>query len=90
VQYVLYHPNAIEEVRTMQKNVGGVDRKARLVVGPLLLLVGVAGLFGPLQLGTVGVALAFAVGAILTVTGAVQRCPLNALFGVDTCPVDAR
>jgi hypothetical protein len=52
--------------------------------------VGVAGLFGPLQLGTVGVALAFAVGGILTVTGAVQRCPLNALLGVDTCPIDTR
>jgi uncharacterized membrane protein HdeD (DUF308 family) len=71
----------------MNKNVGGLDRKARLVVGPLLLLVGIAALLQLFPLGTVGVVAVLAVGAILTVTGAVQRCPLNALLGVDTCPV---
>jgi NhaP-type Na+/H+ or K+/H+ antiporter len=73
----------------MQKNVGGVDRIARLVVGPVVLLVGIAALAGAVPLGTLGVAVALLVGAVLTVTGAVQRCPLNALLGVDTCPLDA-
>ncbi|AUV84079.1 DUF2892 domain-containing protein [Salinigranum rubrum] len=74
----------------MNKNVGGIDRKARLVVGPLLLLVGIAAFVGALPLGTLGGVASLVVGAVLTVTGAVQRCPLNALLGVDTCPVDTR
>ena len=74
----------------MQKNVGGFDRKARLVVGPLLLIVGIATLVGVLPLGTFVAAIALVVGAVLAVTGAVQRCPLNALFGVNTCPMEGR
>lgn len=27
---------------------------------------------------------AFLIGAVLVVTGAVQKCPLNRLFGIDT------
>jgi uncharacterized membrane protein HdeD (DUF308 family) len=77
-----------EVVNIMKKNVGGIDRTARLVVGPVLLLVGIAALVGAVPLGTLGAAVALVVGAILTVTGAVQRCPLNALFGVDTCPIE--
>lgn len=75
-------------VKLMQKNVGGMDRKARLVVGPILLIVGLAAVVGALPLGTVGAIAALVVGAILAVTGAVQRCPLNTLLGVDTCPID--
>ena len=74
----------------MQKNVGGYDRVGRLILGPVLILVGIAALVGAVPLGTLGSVVALLVGAVLTVTGAVQRCPLNALFGVDTCPVDAR
>jgi hypothetical protein len=74
----------------MNKNVGGIDRTARLVVGPLLLLVGIAAFVGVFPLGTVGGVVALVVGAVLTVTGAVQRCPLHTLLGIDTCPVDAR
>jgi hypothetical protein len=74
----------------MQKNVGGYDRIARLVAGPLLLLVAVAGVVGAFPLGTIVVVVAVLVGLILTVTGVLQRCPLNTLFGVDTCPIDAR
>jgi NhaP-type Na+/H+ or K+/H+ antiporter len=74
----------------MNKNVGGYDRTARLIVGPILLLVGITALVGAVPLGTLGSVVALLVGAILTVTGAVQRCPLNAVFGIDTCPIDAR
>ncbi|WP_136592481.1 YgaP family membrane protein [Salinigranum halophilum] len=74
----------------MNKNVGGIDRKARLVVGPLLLLVGIAAFLGAVPLGTLGSAVSVVVGAVLTVTGATQRCPLHVLLGVNTCPVDAR
>jgi hypothetical protein len=71
----------------MNPNVGGIDRTLRLTVGPILALVGAVGLLGALPLGTaVGAALLVA-GAVLTVTGATRRCPLNSLLGVNTCPV---
>jgi hypothetical protein len=73
----------------MQKNVGGYDRIARFLVGPILILVGAASFGGLLTLaaGTVGVVLAglaVLVGAVLTVTAATQKCPLNAVVGLDT------
>lgn len=74
----------------MQKNVGGVDRIARLIVGPVLLVAGIAGYaglltvaVGPFPQALTSVALVL-VGTILLVTGAVQRCPLNRLFGLNT------
>lgn len=74
----------------MKKNVGGTDRIARLVIGPLLVLAGIAGYAGLLALavGPLPQALTsvvvFLVGTILLVTGLVQRCPLNQLIGLDT------
>lgn len=74
----------------MQKNVGGADRVARLVIGSVLLVVGVAGYAGlvGLAVGPVPQALAsllvVLVGAILLVTGITRWCPLNRLFGIDT------
>ena len=60
----------------MDKNVGGLDRTARLTVGSLLVLAAVAGLLGVFELGlTVGL-LGLLVGAILLVTGAAERCPI--------------
>lgn len=74
----------------MEKNVGGLDRKVRLVVGPVLVAVGVAVAAGYLDLGlagTVGLvvtALALVAGAIFVVTGATQKCPANQIAGIDT------
>ncbi len=74
----------------MKKNVGGVDRVARLVIGPALILAGIAGyagLFtlavGPLPQGLTAV-IVFIAGTVLLVTGLVQRCPLNQLVGLNT------
>jgi hypothetical protein len=74
----------------MNKNVGGIDRVARLVVGPILILAGVAGyvgLFalavGPLPQALTSV-LVFVVGLVLLVTGFVQMCPLNRVLGFNT------
>lgn len=74
----------------MQKNVGGTDRIARLVVGPVLILAGIAGYAGLLALAvgplpqalTAGIVLL--VGAVLLVTGLIQRCPLNRVLGFNT------
>ena len=73
----------------MQKNVGGYDRTARFVLGPILILVGVAAFAGLVTLagGTLGLVLAgaaVAVGAVLTTTATTQKCPLNAAIGMNT------
>lgn len=74
----------------MKKNVGGVDRIARLVIGPILVLAGLAGYAGLLVLavGPLPQALTsvvvFLIGAILLVTGLVQKCPINLLLGFNT------
>ncbi|MFC7020630.1 MULTISPECIES: YgaP family membrane protein [Haloarcula] len=73
----------------MQKNVGGIDRIARLVLGPVLLIVGVAAISGILTItaGTTGLvvaALLLVVGAVFTVTGLTQTCPLHSILGFNT------
>lgn len=73
----------------MEKNVGGYDRLARFIVGPILVIVGLAAVGGLITLaaGTLGLVLAgvlFLIGAILTVTAFTQKCPLNNLLGLNT------
>jgi hypothetical protein len=72
----------------MKKNVGGYDRIARLVIGPVLLLAAGGIYFEYLAVaGLLGASLIVAslvVGAVLLVTGATQVCPLNSLLGFDT------
>ncbi|AZQ13783.1 MULTISPECIES: DUF2892 domain-containing protein [Halorubrum] len=73
----------------MQKNVGGYDRSVRFVLGPILILVGIAafGGFVTLSAGTLGLVLAGAavvVGAVFTATATTQKCPLNAAIGMNT------
>jgi hypothetical protein len=68
----------------MQKNVGGIDRTGRIVIGALALIAGGAIVAGLWEVGAmVGVA-GLLVGAILLVTGTTQRCPLNEVAGIDT------
>jgi hypothetical protein len=73
----------------MQKNVGGYDRIARLILGPALIVV-VAAVFGgylTLASGLLGAAILWAglvVGAVFVVTGATQKCPINSLLGFNT------
>ncbi len=74
----------------MNKNVGGNDRIARLVIGPILVLAGVAGYagllvlaVGPLPQALTSVIVVL-VGVILLVTGLIQKCPLNRVLGFNT------
>lgn len=68
----------------MDKNVGGLDRTARLVIGTVLVLAVAASFAGYIQLGlTVGLA-GLLVGAILLVTGTAERCPINQAAGINT------
>jgi hypothetical protein len=64
----------------LAKNVGGVDRNIRIVVGLLFLAIG---LFG--NLGTMGKTISYILAAVGLVTGFVQYCPLNALLGINSC-----
>ena len=73
----------------MEKNVGGYDRIARFVVGPILVAVGAAALLGlfTIAAGTLGLAIAVVallVGFVLTVTATTQKCPLNETLGLNT------
>ncbi|MFC7224569.1 DUF2892 domain-containing protein [Halalkalicoccus sp. GCM10025322] len=63
----------------MEKNVGGFDRIGRIAVSLALLAFGYRN-----RERTIGT-LAFIGGTDLLATVVIQRCPLNALFGIDTC-----
>jgi len=68
----------------MNKNVGGIDRIARIVIGVLAVVAGAAIVGGVWELGVVVGAVALVIGAILFVTGTTQKCPLNEAAGIDT------
>ena len=68
----------------MEKNVGGIDRTARLVIGALLVIGGAAALAGYTTWGATIAGAAIVVGAILFVTGTTQKCPINQAAGIDT------
>ena len=70
----------------MEANVGGLDRIARLVLGPVLGLVGLGVSLGALPgSGLAGAAVGL-VGLVLLGTGITQRCLLHSVLGIDTCP----
>jgi hypothetical protein len=62
------------------KNVGGVDRAARMAVGVLLIaltLLGVIGVWGW-------------IGVVPLATGLLQFCPLYKVIGLNTCPISKK
>ena len=69
----------------MEQNVGGVDRTARLVGGPLVAVIGALALAGTVPGGAaIGTGL-LAVGLIVFGTGVTQFCLLHSLLGINTC-----
>ena len=71
----------------MEKNVGGVDRRLRFLVGGLLVLAGVGALATGAStpaLRTGGV-MALAGGGSLLANALTRRCLVNRLLGLDTC-----
>jgi len=69
----------------IERNVGGLDRQVRLVVGVALAVVGTAGGLGYLPFGAFGGAVLMAAGAGLLFNAVTGRCLANHLLGVDTC-----
>ena len=65
----------------MSCNVGGAERGIRIVIGIGLIAAGaLAGL------PEAGMYVAYVVGAVALVTGAIGYCPAWQLFGINTCP----
>ncbi len=61
----------------MKRNVGGIDRTGRIVIGIVLLVVALA---APIEMAWRIVA-----AAVALVTAIVRFCPANAIFGINTC-----
>lgn len=59
----------------MKKNVGGIDKLLRIVVGLVLIILA--------STGTIG--LWGWIGVVPLVTGLIGNCPLYSLFGFKTC-----
>lgn len=68
----------------MDKNVGGIDRTGRIIIGVIAAIAGIAALLGYWGAGAVVGAIALVVGIILLVTGTTQKCPINDAAGIDT------
>jgi len=64
----------------MKCNVGGIDRTARIVLGIVLLIVGLAA-----PIDTTWRIVALVIAAIALVTATVRFCPANAILGINTC-----
>lgn len=61
----------------MNKNVGGIDKWARIAVGTLLLILAVTNTIGAWGY----------LGLIPLLTGTLNYCPAYSLLGIKTCPV---
>ena len=65
------------------KNVGGMDRKLRLTVGPLLAIFGLLAMIAfPFNL--IVEILMIVIGVVFIVTGYINYCPINTALGVNT------
>ncbi len=65
-------------------NVGVLDRRIRLAIGAIFLVIGIGAEVGMITKGVF-----FLLAAVGLVTGFAQFCPLWALFGVNTCKIEA-
>ncbi|WP_053947969.1 YgaP-like transmembrane domain [Halolamina sediminis] len=68
----------------MESNIGATDRRARIVVGLGVGVVGLATLGGQLELGTTVGAVLTLLGLVLLGTGVGRVCLLYRLLGIDT------
>lgn len=67
------------------RNEGTIDRGIRIAVGVVLLVLG----WGGFVEGTLGTVFSW-LGFVPLLTGLVGWCPLYALFGMSTCPIEQR
>ena len=67
----------------LARNVGGIDRIARIVIGLALI----AGFFLNAE---ASLRWLYLIGIVPLVTGLMQTCPLYSLIGLNTCPVSKK
>jgi hypothetical protein len=72
-------PSTPRQEVIMKRNVGGIDRTGRIVIGILLLVIG---LVAPVEMAWRIAALVIAAVALVTAT--VRFCPANAILGINT------
>jgi Protein of unknown function (DUF2892) len=65
----------LKQEKTMQANVGGLDRIARIAVGATLIALAATGTVGPWGW----------IGAVPVFTGLFRWCPAYLPFGLSTC-----
>jgi len=68
----------------MKKNVGNADRIIRLIVAAIFAVL----YFTNVVSGTVGLVLVVLAG-VFAATSFIGFCPLYAIFGMSTCPIDS-
>ncbi|MCF7875702.1 DUF2892 domain-containing protein [Candidatus Bipolaricaulota bacterium] len=68
----------------MKRNVGDLDSRIRSRLGLILILVGILGLVGLLQVSLTVNVILIIVGAISFATGSTRRCGVYSVFGIDT------
>lgn len=59
----------------LEKNMGGVDRVTRVILGIGLILSAVVGALGPWAY----------IGVVPVITGSIGSCPAYSIFGFKTC-----
>lgn len=64
----------------MKCNVGGIDMAVRITLG---IALGVVAYVVPMAV--VWQSLLYVVAAIALVTGLIRFCPINSMFGINTC-----
>jgi hypothetical protein len=69
----------------MKKNMSSADRIIRLIISAIMLTL----YFTNVVTGTVGVIL-LVLSGVFTLTSIIAFCPLYAIFGISTCPVQKK
>lgn len=63
-----------------KKNVGGIDRILRILIGVIFIALALTGTIG--NWGYIGI--------LPLLTGVLSTCPLYPLFGISTCPLSRK
>ncbi len=69
----------------MTRNMGTVDKIIRIVLGAVFIALGLMGMIK----GALAIILGI-VGVVFILTSVVSFCPIYALFGFRTCPVQKK
>lgn len=72
----------------MEKNVCGVDRAIRILVGLALLALALRGTGDGRTVSRTRILAGYGAAEFLLVNGTLQWCPLNYAFGLNTCVRD--